>query len=589
MSAFRESAAILGVLAATTVVAVLPASSLAEAAEPDDGLQLTQQGRTPNYDFFDIRMQTRQRSGAAGPAGSSGGISNRARVSVYTLGETVTGRSADSAESIARRYIHQNIRQSASALSQGVEPELSLEHEFQTGNTGLTHLTFRQTYADIPVFGGQLQVHVLGDGSILRADLPGLILAPQGDLVPAVTADSAVSRVSDAVGISGDVVLQRVSGPQGPDLKTVFAAEPLVSDTSARLVYFPMATHTELAWELFVSPRLDKTYHMVVSAVDGEILFSHNLAVSERPQGSVFRAPRSSSDSDVGAAHPDAGAQTTEPLTGWPASGGDCAQPGYSGGTECWVSEIFGSGFLGTFGNNGVAWGDFDEDGLFETPLYTDPHFDAEFTDSYAAPGDPLADLDAALVNLFYWINVVHDWLYDLGFTEAAGNFQLDNFGRGGLDNDLVDALAQAIENNATMFTPPDGQRPQMTMGLFDSPQGDSAFDADVIVHEYVHGLSNRLVGGPSDAGALWFWQSGAMGEGWSDIYAVSFTGDPVLGEYSTGNPTTGFRSVAYDNSPHTFGLVGTLFDLFLSPNPPKDTDGRREESGRGVRELQGK
>ena len=26
-----------------------------------------------------------------------------------------------------------------------------------------------------------------------------------------------------------------------------------------------------------------------------------------------------------------------------------------------------------------------------------------------------------------------------------------------------------------------------------------------------------------------------------------------------------------------------------LNPNPPKDTDGRREESGRGVRELQGK
>ena len=28
---------------------------------------------------------------------------------------------------------------------------------------------------------------------------------------------------------------------------------------------------------------------------------------------------------------------------------------------------------------------------------------------------------------------------------------------------------------------------------------------------------------------------------------------------------------------------------IFFSPNPPKDTDGRREESGRGVRELQGK
>ena len=29
--------------------------------------------------------------------------------------------------------------------------------------------------------------------------------------------------------------------------------------------------------------------------------------------------------------------------------------------------------------------------------------------------------------------------------------------------------------------------------------------------------------------------------------------------------------------------------DNGFSPNPPKDTDGRREESGRGVRELQGK
>ena len=38
-----------------------------------------------------------------------------------------------------------------------------------------------------------------------------------------------------------------------------------------------------------------------------------------------------------------------------------------------------------------------------------------------------------------------------------------------------------------------------------------------------------------------------------------------------------------YDGANHTH-----LSEL-LSPNPPKDTDGRREESGRGMRELQGK
>ena len=36
-------------------------------------------------------------------------------------------------------------------------------------------------------------------------------------------------------------------------------------------------------------------------------------------------------------------------------------------------------------------------------------------------------------------------------------------------------------------------------------------------------------------------------------------------------------------------GFIGLIIGYYFSPNPPKDTDGRREESGRGVRELQGK
>src|SRR5262249_44306381 len=49
----------------------------------------------------------------------------------------------------------------------------------------------------------------------------------------------------------------------------------------------------------------------------------------------------------------------------------------------------------------------------------------------------------AAVVQLFYWCNWMHDRLYELGFTEAAGNFQNDNFGRGGAGNDAVQADAQ--------------------------------------------------------------------------------------------------------------------------------------------------
>ncbi|AKS41411.1 M36 family metallopeptidase [Wenzhouxiangella marina] len=50
----------------------------------------------------------------------------------------------------------------------------------------------------------------------------------------------------------------------------------------------------------------------------------------------------------------------------------------------------------------------------------------------------------------------------------------------------------------------------------------DSDLDAGVIAHEYGHGLSNRLTGGPSQASCL----SGRQqaGEGWSDFLALWFT-----------------------------------------------------------------
>ena len=49
----------------------------------------------------------------------------------------------------------------------------------------------------------------------------------------------------------------------------------------------------------------------------------------------------------------------------------------------------------------------------------------------------------------------------------------------------------------------------------------DGANDAFIVYHEYTHGLSNRLVTDAAGVGALGGPQSGAMGEGWSDWYAL--------------------------------------------------------------------
>jgi len=59
---------------------------------------------------------------------------------------------------------------------------------------------------------------------------------------------------------------------------------------------------------------------------------------------------------------------------------------------------------------------------------------------------------------------VIHDIQYQYGFDEAAGNFQVNNYGKGGVGNDDVRAEAQdsTAANNSNFFTPPDGLRPRM-------------------------------------------------------------------------------------------------------------------------------
>jgi extracellular elastinolytic metalloproteinase len=76
---------------------------------------------------------------------------------------------------------------------------------------------------------------------------------------------------------------------------------------------------------------------------------------------------------------------------------------------------------------------------------------------------------EVAVQNLFYLNNRVHDILYAHGFNEAAGNFQEDNFGKGGLGSDSVNAEAQdgRGENNANFATPADGSNPRMQMYLW--------------------------------------------------------------------------------------------------------------------------
>ncbi|KAI5803371.1 extracellular metallo proteinase 2 [Peziza echinospora] len=177
---------------------------------------------------------------------------------------------------------------------------------------------------------------------------------------------------------------------------------------------------------------------------------------------------------------------------------------------------------------------------------------------------------DAAAIQVFYLSNIYHDLLEQLGFTEAAGNFEENPTAGLGGDAPVLhihygyDTGLDKFRNNANFGTPPDGQRPTMRMFLWDAPVAggpelDSSFDNGVIIHEYTHGLSTRLTGGPANSQCLDAFEAAGMGEGWGDFFATAIRLKKTdtrktnygMGGYLVGN-TQGIREYLYSTDVKT-------------------------------------
>jgi len=472
---------------------------------------------------------------------------------IYALTSPLSGPRDADAESIGRDYLL--ALEGAASSKSAPLTHWETVARYETPKASLTHLVFERSWAGVRFFDSQASVHVDGDGRIWRVNPSPRASAP-GYLSVTVSQQQAVAAAMAALVPGTGLNLKTMVPEQGADRSMLFSDPAVKSKIPVRLVWFELPDGTVPGWETFldVSPR--GAYWVVVDGNSAEILFSRTLTGSAEPWRRVFRA----SDHP----NPTAGNRTLEPLSGWPTQKGLCPPDIYPGQYRtgalegrCWADADE------TIGNNVDACRDMSGNNLCDDRAgATGEAFDFAFTDNYAATGNPAPDRNAALTNAFYWSNVVHDWFYTLGFDESAGNFQVDNFGLGGAGADPVrlDVEDSSVVNNATFITPPDGISPRMQLGLFTWSRRDSVFDADLMIHEYAHGLTTRLVGGPSDVTGLFLWQSGALSEGWSDAYAASFTGDPIFGEYVTGNPTSGLRTVAYDDSPLTYGAAGTLF-----------------------------
>ncbi|KAJ1340517.1 hypothetical protein BSLG_010792 [Batrachochytrium salamandrivorans] len=173
--------------------------------------------------------------------------------------------------------------------------------------------------------------------------------------------------------------------------------------------------------------------------------------------------------------------------------------------------------------------------------------FDGVF-DPVLPPQTP-KNLEAGAINAFYVTNKLHDDLYQYGFTEPAGNFQKDNFNRGGIGGDpvIINVQNGKEQNNARFFAPPDGQPGVLNLHIYTAtnPNRDPTLDNTLMIHELTHGLSSRLTGGAHEDTCMSKIESRGLSEGYSHMMALIFTAKAedtrntkkVIAEYVKGNP----------------------------------------------------
>ena len=434
--------------------------------------------------------------------------------------------------------------------------DVVVKDEYTTKHNGVTHLYLRQRWQGIELWNSDIAVHRTAGGDIARINNGARpYLAKQVNAIdPVITAQQALglvlSRTLPGAGTPALVSIED-GGRKHQFDGTLTGGTPII----VQLYLVPLEKEVRLAWNVnHYTPDGSHWWNIRIDALTGQELDRNDwvsqcgIALNgEHEHASIPElppAPAAPNDYNVYPWPLESPSHGPRALVNAPWLDGGVASPfgwhdtdGIPGaehtitkGNNVQAQEDTDNNNTGGFSPNGGATLDFD--------------FPIDLTQA------PSTYQSAAITNLFYWNNLMHDVWYQYGFDDASGNFQQNNYGRGGAGNDFViaDAYDGSGTNNANFGTPPDGSSPRMQMFVWTAPNPDRTSDLDngIIAHEYGHGISNRLVAGPSNVNCLA--NAEQMGEGWSDYFSLVMTikaGDVGsaargIGTYALGQPVTG-------------------------------------------------
>jgi extracellular elastinolytic metalloproteinase len=436
-----------------------------------------------------------------------------------------------------------------------------------SGSSGIHHLYFRQTLNGIPVTGSESSLHLDPSGKIISSDLNFLKADIDLSSVSKNAAIDVLSALYTAVSS-----LRKVPKEEFEIIEYLNNGNPRISnggiftdDLEPDLSYvLSDEKKLHLVWNFELKDQSELDYWAVkVDANNGELFskedfilycnIDHNGSKSDIPEfvGPLNRIERGGACTEcyevfqLPVENAYYGERTIVEQPAHPV-----ASPyGWHD-----IDGIPGHEFTTTSGNNFDVYGNSGHiTDVGESLDFTGFSFDTNWT--YQNPS-----IDAAITNSFYVLNSMHDIMYVYGFDEVAGNFQMNNYGRGGIEGDAIEVGSQNEGHCGSVYWPTvDGDPPRIVYGVCINK--DASVDSDVIIHEYMHGLTTRLAGGAS---AICLRNDENLGEGFSDWYSKVLTIKPG----DSGPDPKGFGNYITNKGPDGIGTNKYHYSTDMEINP---------------------
>ncbi len=463
--------------------------------------------------------------------------------------------SAQSARENALRFLRDH--PTKFGLSAADVADVRVTDEYTTQHNGVTHVWLQQQYDGIPVFNALFGLHQLPSGEIVHAGhrFEANLQQRVNTTAPSLSAYKALEIAMANLGFSGFAVpslRQKIN-----DRNFVFEGGA-ISKTAipVSICYVPTTDKKiRLAWTMIIQQaNTADLWNMRVDAQTGLVIGKFNQTSYCKPEhlGHLAEDCTEEASSPVATAK-QAAAVADGSFAGEqyrvfplpiesPAHGNrqlllNPASPTASPFGWLDVNGQAGAEYTYTRGNNVFAYDDADNNDTAPTIPGADAGASLNFDFAFDGNAEPTTNLNAAITNLFYMNNMMHDITYGFGFNEAAGNFQVRNHTGQGVGND--DVQAEAVdgggENNANFSTPADGGQGRMQMYRWGRAGG-------------------KILNVTAPAPAVGSYFASA-----SDTWGGAITEVPVTGEVVISDDGTGSSDSTKGCNPPVNNLVGKI------------------------------